>query len=434
MGLGFLSSIISGSSLLPSLAALAGAGLLVILGIRGISGALNVVMLCGGFLVSMNALRAGPEVSAADAMFGIAALLALVLTTRRSNKDYLKSFLPAIFLIALVIFGGLSGSFSSTDQVGGLAELGRFAASSMLLLFIVALWAPTPKRIQGLAWAIVLGTTLNAALSFGVEKLAGRAMGLSNHPNHLGLACALSIGAALGLAFTTRRSGLRGVLFVCVCLLSAAILASGSRAALLGSVVSVMVFVVASKPWKLVAWGLLATAVVLSVAQAGFLYLGEFNAFNRIVGDSSALASDRARTRLAADAIEMIWVNPIIGSGFEQAKVAHSIYLQLWVSAGVLGIVAIGGLGYLVVRVLLKARREDNFLAIGLASSFLGYLAAGAFSNILWDRYVWLHLAMLLASKTSFRPPSPAQSDPITIQSTGHKTETSFNRTPIEPS
>jgi len=39
----------------------------------------------------------------------------------------------------------------------------------------------------------------------------------------------------------------------------------------------------------------------------------------------------------------------------------------------------------------------------GLTGGFAGYLASGAFDNILWDRYLWTYLGLLIVLAGTMR-------------------------------
>jgi hypothetical protein len=50
-----------------------------------------------------------------------------------------------------------------------------------------------------------------------------------------------------------------------------------------------------------------------------------------------------------------------------------------------------------VVRAGIEGQRPDTgWLATGFVAGFIAYLLAGLFQNSLWDRYVWLHGAVVL--------------------------------------
>jgi len=386
-----------------ALLALGGATALLalVVGVWALGGLAKALVFGAAFTVSMISFRVGAEVTLADTFLGVAFVLVLALSIGKYSNQLSRAagmrwHFPVVVLVLLVVVGGLGGTFSASDQTRSLAELGRFAASSVVVVLLFWLWAPSKSTLRQICWVLVLGASTNAVLSLFLERFGDRAMGLSGHPNHLALACSLAIGVTLGLTFSSPSLGRQTFLAVCLAALGVAVIESGSRAALVGSVVTIAAFLVVTRRWTLIAMGAAAAGFASIAIYLNWFAIGELNAVNRMQGDLSAAASDRIRGEMAQEAVDIILLNPVVGSGFQSAKAAHSIYLQLWASAGFLGLVFAVGLVVITVRMLLTAGQRSDLLAIGLASSYVGYLTAGAVSNILWDRYVWLHLAVLL--------------------------------------
>lgn len=67
--------------------------------------------------------------------------------------------------------------------------------------------------------------------------------------------------------------------------------------------VATVFFVIATRNWKLMIWGVTAFGLALVAVQRGMLPVGEYNAFVRIMGDDSAAASDRVREPLRESAV-----------------------------------------------------------------------------------------------------------------------------------
>lgn len=407
----------------------------LIVGIWNIAGLATALILGCALFVSMIALRAGSELTVADAFLAGAMFPVVVLAVRRSSSaspkpDLTRWHLPVIGLIALVVAGGLGGSFLANDQTLSLSELGRFAASSALVVLLFWLWSPDRRTLEKVCMVLVLGASVNALLGLFLEKFGDRAMGLSGHPNHLALACTLALGTTLGLLTSTSTNVRRAALTVPLALLSVGVIVSGSRAGLVGSFVTVATFMVLTRRWKLVAIGSVAAGLVAVAIYFNLFAIGELNAVNRMLGDRSAFEADRERAAFAQATVEAILDNPIIGSGFESAKSAHSIYLQLWASAGALGVLFAVGLGVMTLRILILATRRSDLVALGMASSYAGYLVLGSVSNILWDRYLWIHLAVLLSliatpARSSYSPEPPADDPRMALNRSTNRRPTS---------
>jgi O-antigen ligase len=424
LSLGLLSALTGQSGGLVLIGGAAVFLVILIVGIWQVEGLGNALMCGAALAVSMIAVRAGSEITGADVLLAAAIAPLLIVASRRPIdggkllfREGNRWHLPVLVLIGVVVFGGLAGSFAASDQNLSLAELGRFAASSSVGILLLWLWNPNRRMLEVFCWSLLAGATINAALGLVMEKYGGRAMGLSGHPNHYGLAACLACGIALGFIFASTGWSRKLAAVACLTILGVAILDSGSRAALLGVFVTVMAFLMTTKNWKLVALGVVMGGVALTTINMDVFTVNELNAVSRLRGDQTSYLADQERLEAARVTLDAIAEHPITGNGFATAKLAHSIYLQLVASAGVLGVIFAVGLIAMMIRALLAAKRSNDVLAIGVASSYAGYLAVGAFSNILWDRYVWLHLAVMLTLVArSHSTPSPPQVEPLPPQ------------------
>ncbi|HEU4868338.1 MAG TPA: O-antigen ligase family protein [Actinomycetota bacterium] len=410
VAVGAVSTLWDGSPWLGVGAAVGGLALTMALFIGGMGAMTFTLAAAGAFTVSMLSLRVGP-VSLADTLFALSLIPTTAGLTRDPvNRNELGRYLPVAVLTCLTVAGGLGGSFTATDQVTSMAELGRFTASTLLLIVIIALWSPSREMVRRLMWIALLGVCVHVLIAMFIRDPNGRALGLATHPNHLGLSSALAIGLALGLVMSSRRRMHWALGGLALAILGLGIVMSGSRAAALAAAVTVVTFLIATRSWKLIAWGAVVLAVAAGLVTLKVVDLGEQNALTRLAGDRSAELSNRERVRAYDEALTAITENPLTGGGFTSAKAAHSIYLQLWVSAGLLGLVFVFGLGVVALKALLRARTRGDLTSLGLAAGYLGYLAAGFVTNQLWDRYIWLHLCLLLALQAKYR--DSAATDP----------------------
>jgi hypothetical protein len=75
---------------------------------------------------------------------------------------------------------------------------------------------------------------------------------------------------------------------------------------------------------------------------------------------------------------------------------------------------ALGGLAVLwalALGVLRLGRRRQDGLLIGLAAAYVAYLVMGLVGNQLWDRYLWVILALMIAASRSQDRSSESVSD-----------------------
>jgi len=344
------------------------------------------LMAAGTFFVTHVSIRIGP-VLLADLMFIGASvpivLLALVRPSVRSRAPYW----PMLTVLTVLVLGGLLGTFTARYPDASLSALARFALASIVMLLLFTLWQPTSTQTRWLMVAYVAGAVVSAALGFvirGPAASGNRWIGLALHPNQLGATSYLSAGIVLGLLFTTRSRLQRMVLAAIAVGLFFAVIGTSSRGGLLAFATVVFCFCIALRQWHV----LIGAAVVSTV---GLMTLG--NPFVRTdIAQANQERLERLRSTWAA-----LGDSPFTGAGFENARFSHSLYLDAWQSAGLLGIVFIVGFVAIIGRTFLIAYQRKLPLTAGLASAYVGQLVASAFSPALWDRYLWMVVALLIA-------------------------------------
>lgn len=366
---------------------------------------LFVLMLANSFLVPMNSLRLNSLMAVSDLFLLLAlplvASMRLQLRYRTPTLVYRRYFRGLV----LIAMGGVLAALLAEDPLAQLPNLIRFTASTIGVLWIVAMWKPETRTIRTLVWAYVLGASISVLFGLSSpEAFGNRALGLSPHPNHLGMTSLFGAGAALALAISLpAKRPLRRVLYVLAALCSVGIILSGSRSALVAFACAGLILVVFLRSARF----LLRSAVVAIVVATAFSVAAPVlpqlntNAFDRLFRPSaSEMQSDEERAARRNQAVTQIEERPIIGYGFGSALVAHSVLLQLWVAAGILGVVGMAWIGYWSIRLLRQGRGDRLFM--GLMATFVAYLVvASSTSNILLDRYIWTFLSLALASAPS---------------------------------
>jgi O-antigen ligase len=141
---------------------------------------------------------------------------------------------------------------------------------------------------------------------------------------------------------------------------------------------------------------LAAVAVLLATTDA--TPLGRHNAIQRSIGDATSAASDRERLPQIESSLRTIAGQPLTGAGFEDVLDAHNVYVQLWAGAGVLGLFGFLLAAGTVLRAGCRPRRgtPPHLLSSAFVAGYAGYLVAGTVQNFLWERYLWLHVAVIL--------------------------------------
>lgn len=353
-----------------------------------------------------NAVRVSPTVTLADALLVATAAVSFAYGGRRRAPS--SALVVTVLGVALILLGSFIASLAGgTEAVGPLV---KYAAASIGVLLLVALIDPNHQHLRLWMSSFSIGAALSVAYSLATPgaQVVGRELGLTLHPNHLGLTSAL--GALLAVTVALRSppslwSSSAGGVLVLVNLAGA--LASGSRAALVGLVAGAVVLAVLlgrRHPGRLV---LMGTGVVLAVT-AILPFLSPTNALARLLrqgaGLESAVAADELRRSAIERSLEGIASSPIVGGGFPELLAAHNIYVQAVVAGGFLGLVGIAVVVVAAGRHALALMRSADRTAWLLTAVLAAYLACGLLQNILFDRYVWVVLAMVVAYRIADLP------------------------------
>ena len=382
----------------------AGTLTLAVMSRRGTGSLLLLLLTVNAFLTPMNGLRLGSFFSLSDMALLAAAPIVTASRILRPSVTHLGRFRPFLAALGAMALGGMIATAFASDPVRGLPHVGRFVVSTIGLMLVVAAWAPTRAQLRVVAWAFTLGASVSvvAGLLSGLS-VVGRAIGLTPHPNHLGMVSMMAAGSAFGLALTSGRNS-RKVANAIGLLLVAGVLISGSRAAFLGLLVAALAFLMVMRSARTVLRSVAFCMPLVLALLLGLVELPGANAFNRLFrGDRGTELSDQERAEVRTEALEQIRARPVYGSGFENARTAHSLYLQLWASAGLVGLGGLLALVVVTIRMLMAAARIRDRLVAAIGATFLGYLAGGVASNILWDRYVWLHVTLAIALLAALR-------------------------------
>jgi hypothetical protein len=345
--------------------------------------------------VAMNAVRLTSAVTLSDLFMALAAA-ALLLTSPKLVLSRLQA--TALAGAGLIVFGGLAGSFFSTDAAGSAGALLRFSIASAGTLLLLFAWQPSRAEVEIAAWAFVVSACISAAYALLLEPpelFRDRNAGLTVHPNHLAVVSLMAMGPAL--AFCRRPGPVRAVAGAAVILLVAALVVSGSRAGVVGLVGLLPVFLLHARGRPVATWALAAAAGGLLLVLSGAVELPGGNAVERLLslGDTPVAASNEGRLERLQRSVGVVEENPLFGAGFENAREAHNVFLQVWASAGVFGLVGLVLVFGSVLLPLLRSRAGSvDLVSLGLIAGFAGFVCASLFQNQLWDRYVWLVIAL----------------------------------------
>lgn len=375
------------------------------------------LLLVGVVLITFNGVRLAPGVALCDA-----ALAASALTTGIAVAFGAISLPAPRWLLAAaggVLFAGILSAAFTEEVTGNLVPAFRFGVALLLTPLLVGALTGTGARRRDLvvlAWLASVSINALVALTdfagftalgeiFYPGNTSGRFNGLTAHPNHLGLVCAMALPLALWGLLHRPPGPLGRLPFLAVlALLVSAILLTGSRAALIGAVAgaALLLTLVAQRgraAMGVVILGVAAAAVVSSLTARE----SEDGAvLGRLTGEVSVAQSDEGRFEAFRQAIDAFAANPLFGAGYEHVRSAHDIYLQLLEAGGLIALVAflffaVGSvrLGNLVrrARALALSQRE---LATALVASLAVWFIVGLTQNALYDRFLYLPAGLLL--------------------------------------
>lgn len=327
------------------------------------------------------------------------------------------------FGIALAVGGLLGGLLVDGDATGVPAAM-KFAVSLFTVLYFAAVVLSDEARWFMVVRAFVVGAAASAACSIVTDTssgFGGRQTGLSNHPNHFGLVMLLGIFASISLAF--RRSRPDRILGLLALLpLGIGLISSGSRGALAATILGLafILISVGSRALPMIAILSLPIAALAAWVETGAS--SGSSAISRLLSPTrydDVAAQDRVGLFTAA--LDLIRDHPLTGSGFSRALEFHNVVLQILVTGGVLGAVALVFLFTYLRRVIgagfgRTASPLVRVMAGGVLAAFLFILLAPNF----YDRFLLLFLAIAGCAPVVFRSPPAARSRPVNAVSFPH--------------
>jgi O-antigen ligase len=316
-----------------------------------------------------------------DVLFLVAFALALPrLMTRRI-------WLPLPFVIGSMFFVTIAVLASAQSASPGESF---YTAARVIITFIgfpvlLVWWSPRGKVLVALVLAFAAGTILSVLV--GIPQMGGwRNFGLTGHPNVLGYTAMLTVAL---LPFLTKVLPSPQRAWICGAIFGVAglgVWTSGSRAALVTTLVLVVLFPAAERS-VLAAFTVLASGVVALLVVVGGRNPTDApgqDALSRLLGEGNVEGSNQVREK----GVEFIWnlavQHPFLGSGFLVDEfLGHNSYLQIAAAAGFISLAA-----FLLVCVSMVTPLfvHDNVHS-RLVYPMIAFLVAAPVSPNLTDRY-----------------------------------------------
>jgi O-antigen ligase len=332
---------------------------------------------------------------------------AMLLPTLHDRRVIIPAPYAAGALLLLLL--GLLSVAMQPDPYISIPWVLRITFASIALPLGFLIWRPDLRELRLIAYAYLVGSVASVGNALMVGPVDGnRYDGLTDHPNAFGLSMLMALSLVpFALRLTSQRRQWLVVLAAAICLYGMWI--SGSRAALVALVLLCLLYLVIEQSTGMLGLGL-AGVVVVGLASSQ-LAADEDSAFGRLLGGTTAGASDKQRVKALDGGIENFLSNPYFGSGLEHIREAHNIYVQV---AASLGIFALAGFLLMVVTLafaLFIAPRPRHLLGFPA----LAFAVVGPLTDILWDSLLWVLVPLaLLAVPTASeqRAESTAEPDP----------------------
>jgi O-antigen ligase len=295
---------------------------------------------------------------------------------------------------------------SFTPPGPALLTLARFELAFLVVPIVIGAVASSWRRVN-------LLTTISAAIAtfdgftgagFGTSITGvnggGRATGLAIHPNTFALTCAMTLPVGL-LRAAQLRGWWRAAAIVASCLLASGVLVSGSRVGLVSLVLAVglTALLIPKLRSRIVVVGLTGVVLMVLVAPANNPLL---EGIDRLSGGGDSTLANGQRSDQFHESLDIALDHPVTGIGFTVVADAHSLPVQVWETAGFLGIVALVLYSAGVFRTGWRLYREQGLprgspqLAGVLTISFAVWLIAGFLQNEIADRYIFVPVGLLL--------------------------------------
>lgn len=388
---------LASQSLLLGIAAVvlaAGFALVAVLGAEVVG--FGALMLASAF-GPLDALRIGGPLTAADLFYGLGFLL---LVPRRINQ---RVMLPSGFGLAIAGLAAVTVLTTvSSGAPGQSANEGiRLMIAVVMLPLGLAIYRPSLFRIDLLAWSYIAGELVNTVAAIVGPEAQGRRIGLTQHPDYLGMdgsfGCCLALYLATrpGHEYDKQRPWAWSAAGIC----AISVLVSGSRTALLAVFVIAIFYPIVERTFSSVT--ILAVGGLAGVLSAAWIAetFGSGSALTRLFhGGLSSQYSDQARSQNFAVSWHQYLKHPIWGEGFRKTDyLTHNVLLQIPLALGIPGLIFFLLLIWSLVRILFVGGRLK-----GLGYAAIAYASMLPTTPAIWDRNIWSALGLAVLATGAY--------------------------------
>ncbi len=407
----------------------------------------------GVLALGLLTFRAGGQITFSDVLFLFSALVASAELAVARRPVPLR--LPLLLTLGLIVFslGGLLSTFDSLAPLQSVAVIVRLVVLTLVWFWLgtivlerqahvttaIRLWVASAAVCGSAAVLQTLGANIPHA-----GTISDRATGFTTHPNDLGGLTCIAFVPALMLATAPRASFSTRVLsYVCLILVGAGLILSGSVGALAAAIAAVLVWLALERSTirSLAAYAAIALCVIAVVTIQATR--GALNPLERFKTTTSAQSATRGSGSLE-DRVVVYRVakaeiedHPFIGVGLDLPSITrpfgevsyaydvHNLFVGIWYKAGLLGL---AGMLMMVAAILMSSwaavRRSgsetERTLGVALLASAVAFLTFAMSEPLIYSRYGWIAVALIFALRaTQARDARIAQPKPFPAEVRG---------------
>jgi hypothetical protein len=319
------------------------------------------------------------------------------------NPDNLRKaliWLAALYVVPLAIIAGAAIERQVVEWV-----MGAYVAG-VVISCVVAITDMLGLTHIASSLTYLKSNANPTAYNWQGERYAG----LSDHPNMLGMVCAIALPFVIYFMSRMQRTWITGMAFIA---LSAGLVASGSRGAQAVSLLTLCVAVLCL-PSKRATIRAISLTITIMIAVGAVLLSTTLASsrswFFRFSGGGDPYEAQRSN-EIRLSLIEQAWNDwknyPLFGAGMRHISEAHNIPLQLLAAGGV--VLAAGTLAYFfsIFRDCWRLSRRGIILARFLMISIATWLVIGLVENEITNAALYFTVgcvAALVATTNLSRP------------------------------
>lgn len=337
---------------------------------------------------------------------------------------------PLFWGVVCYSIGGLLSSFAQELPFQSILLIARFVYVTLVWFWLGTVLLQRPEHIQTAVTLWVLSAAMTGAAAVaqlfwgdvvpGTSIVWGRMTGFTQHVNDLGGLTSVALIPALMIATWVARTVQISIVAY------ASLLFVGSGLVLSGSVGGFFAAAVAMALWFVLSRLRPRLLLMLLLAGMGIFLIVEtqrsvgaslpLERITRVIEPNDSKATLWVRVETAEAAWHEIKRNPLVGVGLspEGTETAtgsrvHNALLAAWFEAGLLG-----ALGMLTVflsvlmvghKTVVQARSRDEWLiALCLFASVVAFIVFAMGAPVLFQRYGWVSVALLMALRMQQRP------------------------------